>query len=81
MLKLREAASQDVLQIKKLTQQETALHLELADLRQTDKETKRLLFEKSRKALSAHPKISATCIYFLFYKICRFLNLLVNYLV
>jgi len=29
----------------------------LADLRQTDKETKRLLFEKSQKALSAHAKI------------------------
>ena len=45
MLKLREAASQDALQIKKLTQRETALYLELANLRQTDKETKRLLFE------------------------------------
>jgi len=47
VLKLREAASQDPLQIKKLTQRETALYLELADLRKTDKETKRLLFEKS----------------------------------
>jgi len=57
MLKLREAASQDALQIKKLTQRETALHLELADLLHTDKETKRLLFEKSQEVLSAHAKI------------------------
>jgi len=57
MLKLKEAASQDALQIKKLTQCETALHLELVDLRQTDKETKRLLFEESQEALSAHAKI------------------------
>jgi len=32
MLKLREAASQDALQIKRLTQHETTLHLELTDL-------------------------------------------------
>jgi len=57
MLKLREAASQDALQIKNLTQRETTLHLELADFRQIDKETKRLLFEKSQEALSAHAKI------------------------
>ena len=57
MLKLREAASQDALQIKNLTQRKTALYLELANLRQTDKETKRLLFEKSQEALSAHAKI------------------------
>ena len=57
MLKLREAASQDALQIKKLTQRETALHMELADLRQTNKETERLLFKKSPEALSAHAKI------------------------
>jgi len=57
MLKLREMASQDALQIKKLTQRETALHIELADLRQIDKESKRLLFEKSQEALSAHAKI------------------------
>ena len=57
MLKLREAASQDALQIKNLTRRETALHLELTDLHQTHKETKRLLFEKSQEALSAHAKI------------------------
>jgi len=57
MLKLREAASQDTLQIKKLTQRETALYLELADLHQTDKETERLLFEKSQEALSTHSKV------------------------
>jgi len=54
---LREAASRDALQIKKLTQRETALYLELLDLRQTDNETKRLLFEKSQEALSAHAKV------------------------
>jgi len=57
MQELREAVGRDALQIKKLTQHETALHLELADLRQTDKETKRLPFEKSLKALSAHVKV------------------------
>jgi len=61
MLKLREAASQDALQIKKLTQRETALYLDLADLRQIDKETKRLLFEKSQEALSAHSKVLSLC--------------------
>ena len=54
---LREAASQDALQIKKLKQLETALDLKVSDLRQTDKETKRLLFEKSHETLSAHSKI------------------------
>ena len=57
MQELREATSQDALQIKKLTQCESALYLELADLRQTDKETKRLLFEKSQEALSPHSKV------------------------
>jgi len=33
------------------------LHLELIDLNQTDKETKRLLFEKSQEALIAHAKV------------------------
>ena len=47
MQKLKEAASQDALQIKKLTQRETTLYLEVFNLRQTDKETKKLLFEKS----------------------------------
>jgi len=44
---LREAAISDAIQIKKLNQRDTALYLELANLRQTEKETKRLLFEKS----------------------------------
>ena len=61
MLKLREAASQDALQIKKLTQHETALYPELVDLRQIDKETKRLLFEKSQETLSAHLKVLSLC--------------------
>jgi len=55
--KLREAASQDTLQMKKLTQRETALYLEVYDLHQTDKETKKLMFEKSQETLSAHSKI------------------------
>lgn len=54
---LREAGSRDALQIKKLTQRETVLYLKLSDLRQTDKETKRLLFEKSQETLSAHSKV------------------------
>ena len=33
------------------------MHQELADLRQSKKETKRLLFEKSQEALLAHSKI------------------------
>jgi len=57
MQELREAASRDALQVKKFTQRETALHLVLANLRQTDKETKRLLFEKSQEALRAHAKV------------------------
>jgi len=55
--KLREAAGQDALQIKNLSQCETALYLEVSSLRQTDKETKKLLFEKSQETLSAHAKI------------------------
>jgi len=57
MQEVREAASQDALQIKKLKQRETALYLEVLDLSQTDKETKRLLFEKSQETLSAHSKV------------------------
>ena len=41
--KLRELSA---LQAKKFTQRESSLHQELADLRQSRKETKRLLFEK-----------------------------------
>jgi len=54
VLKLREEAT---LQAKKFAQRETTLHQELAGLRQSKKETKRLLFEKSQEALSAHSKI------------------------
>ena len=56
MQELKEAASQDDLQIKKLKDRETALYLEVSYLCQTDKETKKLLFEKSQEALSAHSK-------------------------
>jgi len=57
MKELREAASRDALLIKKLIQRETALYLEVSDLRQTDKETKRLLFEKPQETLSVHVKV------------------------
>jgi len=52
--KLKEEST---LQAKKFSQRETALHQELVNLCQTEKETKRLLFEKSQEALSAHSKI------------------------
>jgi len=57
MHELREATSQDALQIKKLKQRETALYLEVTDLCQTKKETKRLFFKKSQEALSSHLKV------------------------
>ena len=57
MQKLREAVGQDAFQIKNLSQRETALYLEVSALRQTDKETRKLLFEKSQETLSAHAKI------------------------
>ncbi|XP_068503759.1 uncharacterized protein [Phaseolus vulgaris] len=57
LMKLREAANQDAFQIKELKHREIALYLEVSDLRQTDKETKKLLFEKSQEALGAHAKV------------------------
>ena len=54
LLKLREEST---LQAKKSSQRETALHQELENLRQIDKETKKLLFEKSQEALQAQSKI------------------------
>ena len=54
MLKLREEST---LQAKKLSQRETALHQELANLCQIEKDIKNLLFEKSQEALLAHSKI------------------------
>ena len=54
MLKLREEST---LQAKKFSQRKTALHQELANLRQIEKDTKKLLFEKSQEALLAHSKI------------------------
>ena len=55
--KLKEAAGQDALLIKNLSQCEAALYLEVSSLRQADEETKKLLFEKSQEALRAHAKI------------------------
>ena len=54
VLKLREEST---LQTKKFSQRETALHQELENLRQIEKDTKKLLFEKSQEALLAHSKI------------------------
>jgi len=54
VLKLREEST---LQAKKFSQRKTALHQELANLRQIEKDTKKLLFEKSQEALLAHSKI------------------------
>ena len=53
-MKLREEST---LQAKKFSQRKTALHQELANLRQIEKDTKKLLFEKSQEALLAHSKI------------------------
>ena len=47
MRELKEAASQHALQIKELKRRETVLYLEVSVLRQTDKETKKFMFEKS----------------------------------
>ena len=49
--KLKEAASQNALQIKELTRRETGRILEMAELRKSDQETKKLLFEKSQETL------------------------------
>jgi len=56
MQELKEAVSQHALQIKELKHRETALYLEVSNLRQTDKETKRLLFEKSQESLGTYSK-------------------------
>ena len=53
-MKLREEST---LQAKKSSQRETTLHQELENLRRTEKETKKLLFEKSQEALQAQSKI------------------------
>ena len=55
--KMKEAAGQDAFQIKNLTQRETALYLKVSSFCQADKETKKLLFEKSQEVLRAHAKI------------------------
>jgi len=54
MSKLREESA---FQAKTFSQREAALHQELANLRQIEKETKRLLFDKSQEALQAQSKI------------------------
>jgi len=59
--KLKEVVGQDVLQIKNLSQRETTLYLEVSSLRQADKETKKLIFQKSEEALRAHTKILDLC--------------------
>ena len=57
MQKLKEAASQDALQIKELKHRETAIYLEAANLRKSEIAVKKLLFEKSQEALGAHAKV------------------------
>jgi len=57
MQKLKEAASQDALLIKELKHRETAIYLEVLDLRKYELATKKLLFEKSQEALGAHAKV------------------------
>jgi len=57
MRKLKEAASQDALQIKEFKHRETALYLEATDLRKSEIAVKKLLFEKSQEALGAHTKV------------------------
>jgi len=54
VLKLTEEST---LQTKKFAQRETTLHQELVNLHQFEKDTKRLLFEKSQKDLLAHSKV------------------------
>jgi len=51
MQKLKEAASQDALQIKGHKHCETTLYLEAADLPKAEQATKKLLFEKSQEAI------------------------------
>jgi len=56
--KLREELA---LQAKVSSNREAALNQELSSLRQSEKETKRLLFEKSQKALQTESKILPLC--------------------
>jgi len=56
MQKLKEAASQDTLQIKELTRRETGRILEMAELRKFDQETKKLLFQKSQETLRIYAR-------------------------
>jgi len=55
MQKLKETASQDVLQIKELKHCKTTLYLEELDLRKSELASKKLLFEKSQEALGLMP--------------------------
>jgi len=57
MQKLKEAASQDAHQIKRLKHRENALYLEAADLHKAELAAKKLLFEKSQEAIVAHAKV------------------------
>ena len=56
MQKLREAAGQDTLEAKELKRRETGMILEMAELRKSDQETKKLLFEKSQETLRIHAR-------------------------
>jgi len=54
--KLREAAGQDALQSKDLKRRETGMIFEMAELRKSDQETKKLLFEKSQETLRIYAR-------------------------
>jgi len=56
MQKLKEAAGQDAPQVKELTHRETDRILEMVELRKSDQETKKLLFEKSQETLSIYAR-------------------------
>jgi len=56
MQRLREAASKKVLQTKELKRHETGMILEMAELRKSDQETKKLLFEKSQENLRIYSR-------------------------
>ena len=53
---MKEAAGQDALQAKELKRRETSMILEMAELRKSDQEIKKLLFEKSQETLRIYAK-------------------------
>jgi len=76
MKKLREAASQDALQAKELKRRETGMILEMAELRKSDQETKKILFEKSQETLRIYARNTDHEVFFFYLS----LVLVVSYL-